>query len=306
MAQVPCAREPWHYATGMPLAALLLAAAVPAPPTPTVPPTIPQACAGRDGWSEPAVPQRVFANVWYVGTCGITALLIASPQGHVVIDGGPRDAGGLVAASIVRAGFRLKDVLWILSSHEHHDHAGGIAELARLTGARVAATRANAAVLATGTPAADDPQAGDLSPFTPVRAGRILADGEVLRLGPIAITAHATPGHSPGSTSWTWRSCADGTCHRLAYANSISAVAAPGYRFADHPAYVARFRQALATVAGLDCDLVITPHPSASALFDRLAGKAPLAAEGACRSYAAQGAAALDARLAREAAEARP
>lgn len=283
-------------------AALLLAAAAPAPAAP--PPTVPEACAGRDGWSEPAVPQRVFANVWYVGTCGISAVLITSPQGHVVIDGGPRDAGGLIAASIVRAGFRLRDVRWILSSHEHHDHAGGIAELARLTGARVAATRANAAVLATGKPAADDPQAGDLSPFAPVRAARILADGEVLRLGPIEITAHATPGHSPGSTSWTWRACEGQLCHALAYADSISAVAAPGYRFTDHPTYVARFRQALATVAGLDCDLVITPHPSASNLFDRLAGKAPLAAPGACRTYAAQGTAGLDARLAREAAEA--
>ena len=289
---------------------LLLAAATPAAATPTaaVPGpaaatlTVPAACAGRDGWSEPAVPQRIFGNVWYVGTCGITALLITSPQGHVVIDGGPRDAGGLIAASIVRAGFRLRDVRWILSSHEHHDHAGGIAELARLTGARVAATRVNAAVLATGIPAADDPQAGDLSTFAPVRASRIMADGAVLRLGPIAITAHATPGHSPGSTSWTWRTCEGAVCHRLAYADSVSAVSAPGYRFTDHPAYVARFRTALATVAGLDCDLVITPHPSASGLFARLAGTAPLAAADACRAYAAQGTAGLDARLAREAA----
>ena len=282
-------------------AALLLAAAAPA-----AAPTVPEACAGRDGWSEPAVPQRIFGNVWYVGTCGITALLITSPQGHVVIDGGPRDAGGLIAASIERAGYRLRDVRWILSSHEHHDHAGGIAELARLTGARVAATRVNAAVLASGTPAPDDPQTGDLSGFTPVKAARILADGEVLRLGPIAITAHATPGHSPGSTSWTWQACEGRTCHRLAYADSLSAVSAPGYRFTAHPAYVQRFRQALAKVAGLDCDLVITPHPSASGLFPRLAGSVPLAAPGACRAYAAQGTAGLDARLAREAAEARP
>lgn len=283
-------------------AALLLAATVPSrPPAGVTTPTVPEACAGRNGWSEPTVPQRIFGNVWYVGTCGITALLITSPQGHVVIDGGPRDAGGLVAASIVRAGFRLRDVRWILSSHEHHDHAGGIAELARLTGARVAATAANAAVLATGTPARDDPQAGELSGFTPVRSSRILGDGEVLRLGPIAITAHATPGHSPGSTSWTWRSCEGAVCRRLAYADSVSAVSAPGYRFTDHPAYVARFRQALATVAGLDCDLVITPHPAASGLFDRLAGKAPLAAARACQAYAAQGTAGLDARLAREA-----
>lgn len=295
----------------MPLIALLLAAALAAPvpaaaPSPesapqTLPaPTVPQACAGRDGWSEPAVPQRVFGNTWYVGTCGIAVVMIASPKGLVVIDGGPRDAGRLVADSIVRAGFRLRDVRWILSSHEHHDHAGGIAELRRLTGAKVAATAPNAAVLRTGIPAAEDPQAGDLSPFEPVPVDRVLADGEVFRLGPLAITAHATPGHSPGSTSWTWRSCEGRICRAMAYADSISAVAAPGYRFTAHPDYVARFRRALATVAGLPCDLVITPHPVASNLFDRLAGKAPLAATGACRRYAAQGLAGLQARLARE------
>ena len=292
----------------MSLPALLLAATVAAPSAAPVVPaapapamTVPQACAGRDGWSEPAVPQRIFANVWYVGTCGISAVLITSPQGHVVIDGGPRDAGPLIAASIVQAGFRLRDVRWILSSHEHHDHAGGIADLKRLTGARVAATAPNAAVLRTGKPAADDPQAGDLSPFTPVQVDRVLRNGEVLRLGPIAVTAHATPGHSPGSTSWTWRACADHTCHAVTYADSISAVSAPGYRFTAHPAYVARFRRALATVASLPCDLVITPHPVASDLFDRLEGKAPLAAADACRRYAAQGLAGLDSRLAKEA-----
>ncbi|MDE2621324.1 MAG: subclass B3 metallo-beta-lactamase, partial [Sphingomonadales bacterium] len=100
----------------MPLSALLVLAAAQSPvsalPTPTAPRaapagarspamTAPAACDGRDGWSEPTVPQRIFANVWYVGTCGISAVLVTSPQGHIVIDGGTRDAGGLVAASIV-------------------------------------------------------------------------------------------------------------------------------------------------------------------------------------------------------------
>lgn len=247
------------------------------------------------------MPQRIFGNVWYVGTCGISVVLITSPQGHVVIDGGPRDAGALVAKSIVSAGFRLKDVRWILSTHEHHDHAGGIAELQRLTGARVAAIAPNAAVLRTGIPAPRDPQSGDLSPFAPVRVDRVLKDGEVLKLGSIAITAHATPGHSPGSTSWTWRSCQGQTCHAVAYADSISAVSAPAYRFTGHPDYVRGFRAALNKVSALPCDLIITPHPVASALFDRLDGKAPLAAAGACRAYAGRGRAGLAARLADEA-----
>lgn len=295
----------------MPILALILAAATPAAlPSPAPAMTVPEACGTRDGWSDPAVPQRIAANgwpgnvwpgnVWYVGTCGISAVLVTSPAGHVLIDGGPRDGGPLVAASIVRAGFRLRDVRWIVSSHEHHDHAGGIAELKRLTGARVAATAANAAVLRTGVPAADDPQAGDIAPFAPVVVDRVLKDGGVLRVGPIALTAHATPGHSPGSTSWTWTSCGNGRCLKFAYADSVSAVAPASYRFTDHPAYVARFRRALATVAALPCDVVITPHPEASGLFDRLAGKAPMVDAGACRAYAARGEAGLRARLEKE------
>ena len=263
-------------------------------------PPLAEACANRDGWSDPAPPQRIFANVWYVGTCGISAVLITSPRGHILIDGGPRDGGGLVAASIRKAGFRLRDVRWILSGHEHHDHAGGIAELQRLTGAQVVARAPGATVLQTGKPDLSDPQAAILSGFDPVRVSRIVADGEAIALGPLRITAHATPGHSPGSTSWTWRSCAGSTCHAFAYADSVSAISAEGYHFTDHPDYVARFRKALATMAALDCDLVITPHPSASDLFGRLAGKAPLAQTGACADYAARGSAGLDARLQRE------
>ncbi|MBU6265920.1 MAG: subclass B3 metallo-beta-lactamase [Sphingomonadales bacterium] len=280
----------------MPIAALLLAAAAPAAVT------VPASCAGKDGWSEPTVPQNIADNVWYVGTCGITVVLIASPLGHVVIDGGPRDAGPLVAKSIEAAGFRLQDVRWIVSSHEHHDHAGGIAELQRLTGAQIAATAPNAAVLRTGIPAPGDPQAGILEPFAPVRVDRVLADGETLRWGPIALTAHATPGHSPGSTSWTWTSCAGATCHHYAYADSVSAVSAPGYRFSDHPAYVANFHRALDTIAAFDCDVIITPHPSASGLFAKLAGTVPLSAPRTCEAYAAQGAAALATRMVKEAA----
>jgi len=285
---------------------LLLAAPAPiaAAPAPASIQNLRDACMGRDGWSEPAPPLRVFGNVWYVGTCGIAALLITSPTGHVVIDGGPAGAGRLVAANIVRAGFRLRDVRWILSSHEHNDHAGGIAELKRLTGARVAARAPGAAVVRTGNPDANDPQAGSLKTFAPVTVDRIVHDHEVLRLGALALTAQATPGHSPGPTSWTWQSCEgrarNRECHHFAYADSVSAISADGYRFSDHPGYVARFRQALARIGSFDCENIITPHPGASNLFERLAGSAPLADPQARADYAAKGSAALDARLASE------
>jgi metallo-beta-lactamase class B len=258
------------------------------------------ACEGRDGWSDPAPPARIHGNTYYVGTCGISAILIAGTRGHILIDGATAEAAPRIAANIARLGFRVRDVRIILSSHEHGDHAGGLAALQRLSGATIAARAAAVPALSSGRSQAEDPQYGSLEPLSPVRVGRTLRDGEVVRLGNLRLTAHATPGHSPGSTSWTWRSCQARTCVRVLYADSVSAVSADGYRFSDHPNYVADFRRSLALVASLPCDLILTPHPGASQTFERFAQGRP-ADPAACRGYAAQGAARLDERLRREA-----
>jgi len=245
---------------------------------------------------------RIHGDSYYVGTCGITAILIASPRGHVLIDGATAEGGPAVAASIERLDFRMQDIRLILSSHEHFDHVGGLAELQRRSGAEVRASPAATPVLASGRAVPEDPQAGRLDDFAPVRLGRTLSDGEVVSVGPIRLTAHLTPGHAPGSTSWSWRSCEDGKCVTIAYADSTSSISAPAYRFTHHPDYVAAFRASLAKMAALPCDILVTPHPSGSNLFDRLTGKAPLIDPGACAAYAQRGRAALDQRLAQEAA----
>jgi metallo-beta-lactamase class B len=108
----------------------------------------------------------------------------------------------------------------------------------------------------------------------------------------------ATP---PGSTSWTWRSCEGGECRRIVYADSLTAVGPASYRFTNQPLLVARFRTSFARVAALPCDILITPHPSASNLFERLAGRAPLSDPQACRRYADSARGRLDQRLATEA-----
>jgi metallo-beta-lactamase class B len=256
-------------------------------------------CEGRDGWSDPAPPARIHGGTYYVGTCGISAILITGPAGHVLIDGGPAEAAPLIAANVERLGFRMADVRLILNSHEHHDHAGGIAGLQRLSGATVAALAAALPTLASGTPQAGDPQYGILRPFPAATAGRTLRDGETVRIGPIRLTAHATPGHTAGSTSWSWRSCEGPACLTIVYADSVTAVSADGYRFSDHPGHVAAFRRSLARIGGLRCDLLLTPHPGASNLFERFAQNR-LAAPGACRAYAARGASRLDERLRQE------
>lgn len=126
---------------------------------------------------------------------------------------------------------------------------------------------------------------------------RALRNGEVIRLGTLRLTAHATPEHAPGGTSWTWWSC-EGTASRdITHADSLSPVSTDGYRFTDHPAGIAVLRASFATVAGLRCEIVITPHPAASDLYARLASKAPLVDPHGCARLAATSAARLEERL---------
>lgn len=265
-------------------------------------PALAAACAGRDGWSDPAPPARIFANVHYVGTCGITALLVTSRAGHVLIDGATPEAAAGIVENIRRLGFDPRDVRILLNSHEHVDHAGGLAALKRQTGATMIARAEWRQGLETGETDPSDPQAGTIPSFPGVKVERILTDGEVVRLGPLALTSHATHGHTAGSTSWSWQSCEGGDCRRIVYADSLTAVGPPTYRFSNQPLLVARFRAAFGRVAALECDILITPHPSASNVFERLAGRAPLSDPSACRRYAESARGRLDERLAREAA----
>lgn len=289
------------------IAACVMAGCAPLPAAVEAPSFRPEqlasACAGRDGWGDPAPPARIFGNVHYVGTCGITALLVTSPDGHVLIDSGIAEAAPQVLANIRRLGFDPRDVRWLLASHEHHDHVGGLAALKAATGAKVAALAPAVAVLESGRADPADPQNGLLEDVQPVRVDRVLADGEVLSVGPLRLTAHATPAHVAGSTSWTWQSCEGARCVAVAYADSVSTPAADGYRFTEHPERIASIRQALPKVAALPCDLLITPHPAASNLFARLAGEAPLIAPDACRTYAQNAEQAFAARLAKEASQ---
>jgi len=164
--------------------------------------------------------------------------------------------------------------------------------------------------LAGGPP--EPPSTGDSPASPPVRHVRVLRDGEVVRLGGVAITAHYTPGHTPGSTSWTWTTCAGNRCLRMVYADSLTAISAPGFRFSDDSRRVAAFRHAIATVAALPCDILLTPHPDASDFWQKVARRksesdvAPLIDTNACRAYAAAATTKLDARLAQEQAARAP
>jgi len=286
-----------------------LAVAAPAGPDRAAAAAIGKQCEGKEDFSDPAPPARLYGNTYYVGTCTVSALLVTSPQGHVLVDAVTDKAAPSILANIRALGFKPEDVRWIVTSHEHFDHVGGLATLARATGAKVALSPAAAAVLTSGTADAADSQYTDIKdhPIAPVKADRIIAMGGIVQAGPLRLRASFTPGHTMGSTSWSWQSCAitrfGKRCRNISYIDSISALAAPPYRFSDHPEVVARFRRTFAAIAARRCDVLVTPHPSASDLFERMLGKAPLGPKDACKRYATAGRKRLDALLAKEAAE---
>jgi metallo-beta-lactamase class B len=263
------------------------------------------ACDGAkdpDSWTKSAPPVRIHANTYLVGTCGISSILIVGDQGDILIDGGPEQGAELIADNIRSLGYRVRDIRFILTSHEHYDHVGGIAELQRLSGATVVTSAAAAPVLRSGVPAADDPQVGVLKRFPAVEVGRIVRDGEEVLLGNVMVAAIATPGHTAGAMSWRWVSCDGGVCRTIVYVDSLHAVSNDSYRFSDHPDVVAAFRASIAKIAASDCEILLTPHPSASQMPERLALGKPLLDGNACKAYAADRTKDLDDRLAKEAA----
>jgi metallo-beta-lactamase class B len=276
-------------------------------PVTTAQQSIKAACAGRDGWSDPAPPAHVFGNTYMVGTCGIVSLLVTSPKGHFLIDGATAEAAPLIIENIRKLGFDPKDVRFLLATHEHLDHVGGLAELQRLTGAKFAVNAAAKTAMETGKPDPTDPQLGSIPPFQGLKVDEVVEDLGDVYFGGAAITLIATPGHTPGGSSWAWQACTDKkrkNCRRIVYADSLSAVSADSYRFTDHPEYVAILRASIDRIGSIkNCDILITPHPAASNFFERLAGEAALVDPKGCATYAASARKRLDDRLAKEAAE---
>jgi len=225
-------------------------------------------------WSAPQKPFTIYGNTRYVGTAGISAILVTSPQGHILVDGTTAKGAEVVAANIRTLGYKLEDVKYILSSHSHEDHAGGISGLQKLTGATVLAGTANVETMRTGVSPKIDPQFGSLSNFAGSAKVRGVNDGEVIKLGPfklgpLAVTAHSTPGHTAGGTTWSWKSCEGKECKNVVFVDSVTAVSADSYRFTDHPEVVAQLRSSFATIDGLSCDIAIAAHPEVNDMWGR-------------------------------------
>lgn len=265
-------------------------------------------CPSCAEWNAPQSPFKVYGNTWYVGTHGLSALLVTSPNGHVLIDAGLPESAPLIAANISSLGFQIKDVKLIVNSHDHFDHAGGLAELQRLSGARVGALAPSSSVLKRGNSEADDPQFGLLLPYPKVSNVFVIKDNEVLKIGDVTMTAHKTAGHTPGGTTWTWKSCENGRCLDMVYADSQTPVSADSFFYTRSKTYstgVADFESGHRVLESLRCDILVTPHPDASALWQRVAardsGRADALVDStACKRYAETARQRLAARIATE------
>ena len=290
------------------LVAMLAAFSAAAAPVPAQ--TASTACPKCAEWNAPQDPFRIFGNTYYVGTHGITSILITSPQGHMLIDG-CLDAAPQIVEHIRRLGFRIEDVKWIGNTHVHYDHAGSLAEFQRLSGGQVAASPWSADVLTRTGLGKDDPQYVGGHPTPLVHGAHVLRDGESLRIGATAVTAHFTPGHTPGGTSWTWQSCEGARCLSMVYADSLSVVSSDGYRFSDHRALLDGFQKSFAFFRAAPCDVLLTAHPEFSDLWQRLdrrnKGEADAMIDtGACKALADQSEKQLHRRLDSEKKSSRP
>ena len=254
----------------------------------------PTQCAQCAAWNEDQQPFRIFGDTYYVGTHGLSSVLITSPSGHVLIDGALPQSAPLIAAHIEQLGFKLSDIKVILNSHVHFDHAGGLSELQQRSGAKVIASDIAAQVLMSGKTTPMDPQFGHLPAIEPVAQVEALGAKKQISVGSLELTAIPTPGHTPGGTSWTWQSCEGSRCLNIVYGDSLNAISDVAFKYSGDPRYPtasADMEGSIKALSNASCDILIAPHPEATGLWnvidrDGRGERSKLIDTSACKRYA--------------------
>lgn len=211
-------------------------------------------------WNQPVEPFRIVGNIYYVGASDVASYLITTPKGHILIDGGFVETAPMIRDSIRRLGFKVEDVKILLNSHAHFDHAAGLAQLKQWSGAQFIASHADGEQTAVG--GKSDFMWGDRVTFPPVKPDRFIADRESVTLGDTVMTAHLTPGHTKGCTTWTTTVEENGRRYNVLFLCSVSA---PGYKLVNNPKYpniVDDYSHSFAYLKTLPCDVFLGPHAS--------------------------------------------
>jgi len=229
--------------------------------------TGPALAADPPEWTTPTEPFRIADNLYYVGTKGLSAYLIVSRDGAILIDG-PMDRNvAAIERNIRRVGVPLDRVKLIVSNHAHDDHVGGIARIKRDTGARFLASAADRWALEHGTSQGDTNYG--VRRYPAVKVDGVIRDGEVVRLGDVALTAHLTPGHTPGCTSWSMVVRDAGKPRRVLFPCSITVAGNRLVGNRGYPGIVADFRRTFAKLATMRADIVLPGHPEAADVIER-------------------------------------
>jgi metallo-beta-lactamase class B len=229
-------------------------------------------------WTAPSEPFRIADNLYYVGTAGIASYLLTSPQGHILIDGAMPTSAKLIEGNIEKLGFKPTDVKVLLNTHAHFDHTGGLAELKKDTGAKFYASAGDRKALETGTyVGSEEVRAFD---FAPVKVDHVLKDGEQVKVGATVLTAHMTPGHSAGCTSWTFPLTVDGAERQALLYCSTSVAAnrlASKQKGPQYPGIVEDYEATFAKLKAMKADIFLAPHAEQFGLAEK---RAKLAAGG--------------------------
>lgn len=227
--------------------------------------------------NDPVEPFRIAGNLYYIGTNDVTSYLIATPKGHILIDSGLPETVPQIKKNIATLGFKLTDVKIILNSHAHFDHAGGIAELRRLTKATFYASEKDSPLLTRG--GLDDPNYGDKFPFEAVKPDKLLTNGQKIKLGGTTLTANITAGHTPGCTTWTTTVKENNRSLNVLFVCSVSS---PGYDLVTNKKYPTIEADYLASFAWLKkqkVDIFLGSHAGFFDLSDKIVemkkGKSP-------------------------------
>jgi len=212
----------------------------------------------RSEWNQPVEPFRMIGNIYYVGASSVSSFLITSDEGHILLDTGFTETVPLVESSVEKLGFRVADIRVLLASHAHYDHAGGMAIVKERTKARFPVNPAETAMFERG--GKDDFAFGDEYAFPPVRPDGILRDGEQIQLGDTVVTAHFTPGHTKGCTSYSMKVREKGQDYDVVFGCSVTA---PGYQLIGNEKYpniVRDFESTYAKLRSLPCDVFLAGH----------------------------------------------
>jgi metallo-beta-lactamase class B len=226
-------------------------------------------------WTLPFEPRRIIGDIYYVGSNLISSFLIVTPAGHILIDTGPIPMLPQIKANVEKLGFKVKDVKLLLNSHAHFDHCGGFAEFKRQTGATIVASKLDGELMVQG--GKGDFYWGDELSYEPVTPDRFVADGDRVEMGGVSLTAHLTPGHTKGCTSWSMRVKENGKDYDVLF---LCGLTASPYKLTnnDHyPNILQDAQNSLLKLRRMHVDVLLAAH----AFWFDLEGKAARQKKGA-------------------------